>query len=43
MNIGLDVITGVSCGFEYVAPTDDEDMNTLLIDIFIIRLLIMWP
>jgi len=43
MNIGLDVITGVSCGVEYVTPIDDECEHVLMVDIFIIRLLFMWP
>lgn len=42
MNIGLDLITGVSCGIEYVAPNDEGEGHTLLVDIFVIRLLFMW-
>jgi hypothetical protein len=42
MEISIDFINGICVGAELVPATPDYD-NTLLIDIFFVRILIQWP
>jgi hypothetical protein len=42
MDIGIDLINGISVGIEFVPATDEYD-NTIVLDVVIIRLLIQWP
>lgn len=41
MNVLVDTITGVSVGCEYVEECGEQP-KTLIIDIFIIRILFQW-
>ena len=44
MSIGLDWINGVAVGLEYVPAIQEEGIdNTVILDLFIIRLLFQWP
>lgn len=41
--VSVDLITGVSLGLEYVSPDYENDIpSTLIIDLFILRVLIQW-
>jgi hypothetical protein len=42
MEISLDLINGIAVGAEFVPAFDDEP-NTIIVDVFIIRLLFQWP
>lgn len=42
MEIGFDLINGLSLGAEYVSGIDEEFDNTIIVDILIFRLLIQW-
>lgn len=43
MNVGMDLICGISLGFEFVEAIPEEDIpRTLIVDILIFRFLIEW-
>lgn len=41
MDIGFDLINGISVGIEFVPAAEEYD-NTIILDVFIIRLLFQW-
>lgn len=44
MTVGLDTINGVAVGIEFVPAIEEEGIaNTVILDLFIIRLLFQWP
>jgi|APCry1669192010_1035390.scaffolds.fasta_scaffold00018_59 hypothetical protein len=42
MYCSLDYILGIAVGIEFIAACDEHE-NTIIVDIFVIRLLIQWP
>lgn len=42
INITADIINGVSAGIEYVAPDENIDNSTIIIDIIFFRFIIEW-
>jgi len=41
MSISLDMINGISVGIEYLPAGEDHD-QTIIVDLFVIRLLFQW-
>jgi hypothetical protein len=42
MEIGFDLINGCALGIEYVPAYDEDESNTVILDLFVIRLLFFW-
>ena len=42
MSFNVDYIMGLAVGVEFIAACDEHE-KTVIVDIFIIRLLIQWP
>jgi len=42
MNVSFDMINGINVGIEYVQGDEDFE-NTIILDVFIVRLLFQWP
>jgi hypothetical protein len=42
MDFAVDFINGISLGAEYVPAESDDEVNTFIIDIVLLRLLFQW-
>lgn len=42
MEIRFDFITGIALGCEFVSAEECEDRNTIILDLFIVRVLFQW-
>jgi hypothetical protein len=42
MDFAVDFINGISVGAEYVPAESDDEVNTFVIDIVLLRLLFQW-
>lgn len=41
MDIGYDLINGISLGIEFISASEDEP-NTIILDLLILRFLFQW-
>lgn len=43
MNVNLELINGVSAGIEFITADEEIPHNTIIIDVLIIRIMVIWP
>ena len=43
LDLDFDIINGVNVGLEYVPAQEEDEYNTIILDLFLLRVLFQWP